>query len=248
MDEYGSRGIDRRDFAKRIAIGAAGIAATSFFNPQKTFAAQEKKGLVQPSLPYALDALEPYISKKTVDLHYIKHHKGYYDLVSKQIKGTEYADIPLSEIILKTHGSIKGIEEATFYMALLAWNHDLYWKSMKPGGGGKLEGNLGKKIDESFGSFDAFRREFVKKAMMPGSGWVWLAYDGDELLVSRTTYHDNALLDKQIPLVTIDVWEHAYYMDYQNEKENYIDAWFDKLVNWDFAGQKFDLARKEKKG
>ncbi|MBD3319772.1 MAG: superoxide dismutase [Chitinivibrionales bacterium] len=222
--------VDRRNFVK-----SAGAVAGALLFSGNIFAKQTNKPLVQPPLPYALDALEPHVSEKTLNLHYNRHHKGYYKLVSRQVTGTQYHDSSLAEIIRKAHGSIDGVEEATFYMALLAWNHDFYWKSMKPQGGGKPGENCATMIDASLGGYDTFRKKFKREAMKPGSGWVWLVHEGGKLSVVRTTYHDTALLKEKTPLLTIDVWEHAYYLDYKDDKEKYVDAYLDNLVNWDFV-------------
>jgi len=189
---------------------------------------------VLPSLPYADNALEPVISAKTIGFHYGKHHKGYVDNLNKLIAGTEFADLPLTKIITKTAGIAD--KTAIFNNAAQTWNHTFYWKSMKLKGGGEPPAALKQKIAASFGSVDACRKELSTAAMAQfGSGWVWLILDGDKLKVVKTANADNPLTTGMKPLLTIDVWEHAYYLDYQNRRADYVNAVLDKLINWDFA-------------
>jgi Fe-Mn family superoxide dismutase len=187
-----------------------------------------------PSLPYADNALEPVISTKTIGFHYGKHHKGYVDNLNKLIAGTEFADLPLEKIITKTAG--KADKTAMFNNAAQTWNHTFYWKSMRLKGGGEPPTALKQKIAASFGSVDACKKELSTAAMAQfGSGWVWLVLDGDKFKVVKTTNADVPLTTGMKPLLTIDVWEHAYYLDYQNRRADYVNAVLDKLINWDFA-------------
>jgi len=189
---------------------------------------------VLPSLPYADNALEPVISAKTIGFHYGKHHKGYVDNLNKLIAGTEFADLPLTKIITKTAGIAD--KTAIFNNAAQTWNHTFYWKSMKLKGGGEPPAALKQKITASFGSVDVCRKELSTAAMAQfGSGWVWLVLDGDKLKVVKTANADDPLTTGMKPLLTIDVWEHAYYLDYQNRRADYVNAVLDKLINWDFA-------------
>jgi Fe-Mn family superoxide dismutase len=186
------------------------------------------------SLPYADNALEPVISAKTIGFHYGKHHKGYVDNLNKLIAGTEFADLPLEKIITKTAG--KADKTAIFNNAAQTWNHTFYWKSMRLKGGGEPPTALKQKIAASFGSVDACKKELSTAAMAQfGSGWVWLVLDGDKLKVVKTSNADVPLTTGIKPLLTIDVWEHAYYLDYQNRRADYVNAVLDKLINWDFA-------------
>lgn len=189
---------------------------------------------VLPSLPYADNALEPVISAKTIGFHYGKHHKGYVDNLNKLIAGTEFAALPLEKIITKTAG--KADKTAIFNNAAQTWNHTFYWKSMRLKGGGEPPTALKQKIAASFGSVDACKKELSTAAMAQfGSGWVWLVLDGDKLKVVKTANADVPLTTDMKPLLTIDVWEHAYYLDYQNRRADYVNAVLDKLINWDFA-------------
>ena len=187
-------------------------------------------------LPYADDALEPVISKRTIGFHYGKHHKGYVDNLNKLLAGTELADMPLEKIISETAG--KADKAAIFNNAAQAWNHAFYWRSLKPKGGGEPPAALKKLIEASFGSLDACKKELATAATSQfGSGWAWLVLDGDKLLVVKTGNADSPLTKSLKPLITVDVWEHAYYLDYQNLRADYVAAVLDKLINWDFAGE-----------
>ena len=189
---------------------------------------------VLPSLPYADNALAPVISANTIGFHYGKHHKGYVDNLNKLIAGTEFAELPLTKIITRTAGIAD--KTAIFNNAAQTWNHTFYWHSLKPKGGGEPSAALKQKIALSFGSVDACKKELSTAAMTQfGSGWVWLVLDGDKLKVVKTANAENPLTTSMKPLLTIDVWEHAYYLDYQNRRADYVNAVLDKLINWDFA-------------
>lgn len=183
-----------------------------------------------PPLPYAQDALAPVISAETLSFHYGKHHKAYVDNLNKMIEGTEFADMPLEEIIRKSQGGM-------FNNAAQVWNHTFYWHCLKPNGGGTPAGKLGKAIDAAFGSFAKFREEFSTAAATQfGSGWAWLVRDAQgKLKVAKTANADTPLAHGQTPLLTIDVWEHAYYIDYRNDRPKYIDTFLNHLVNWEFV-------------
>jgi superoxide dismutase, Fe-Mn family len=189
-----------------------------------------------PPLPYAEDALAPVISARTIGFHYGKHHKTYVDTLNKLIAGTEFADQPLEAIIRATAG--KADKAKIFNNAAQAWNHAFYWRSLKPGGGGDPTGTLRDQIASGFGSIDAFRKEFAEAAVSQfGSGWAWLVADGNKLKVVKTGNADVPFTSGQTPLLNLDVWEHAYYLDYQNRRPDYVDALIGKLLNWDFAAQ-----------
>jgi Fe-Mn family superoxide dismutase len=189
-----------------------------------------------PSLPYAENALEPVISANTVRFHYGKHHKGYVDNLNKLIAGTEFANLSLEKIITGTSG--KPEKTAIFNNAAQTWNHTFYWNSMSPTGGGEPPAALKQKIVASFGSVDACKKELASAALSQfGSGWVWLVLDGGSFKVVKTANAENPLTTGMKPLLTIDVWEHAYYLDYQNLRANYTTAVLDKLINWEFALQ-----------
>ncbi|WP_435550632.1 superoxide dismutase [Desulfobacterium sp. N47] len=191
-----------------------------------------------PPLPYGNDALSPYISANTIKFHYGKHHQGYIDKINSFIQNTEFAKYSLEEIIKKT-ATIKD-HIAIFNNAAQAWNHGFYWKSMKPEGGGAPTGALAKKLDADFGSLEKFKKAFGDAAATQfGSGWAWLVADRGNLAVVKTSNADTPLAHGQVPILTIDVWEHAYYLDYQNRRTDYIAAFLDHLVNWDFAEKNF---------
>lgn len=187
-----------------------------------------------PPLPYAENALDPVISANTLSFHYGKHHKAYVDNLNKLIGGTELADSSLEEIIAATAGNAE--KAGIFNNAAQVWNHTFYWNSLSPRGGGKPPSDLGGKIDSSFGSLDVCKKELATAATTQfGSGWAWLVQDGDKLKVVKTGNADSPLTKGMKPLLTIDVWEHAYYLDYQNRRPDYVNAVLDKLINWDFA-------------
>jgi len=191
---------------------------------------------VLPSLPYADNALAPVISANTIGFHYGKHHKGYVDNLNKLVAGTEFADLPLEKIITETVG--KADKTAIFNNAAQTWNHTFYWRSLRPKGGGVPPAALKQKIDASFGNLDACKKELAAAAMSQfGSGWTWLVLDGDMLKVVKTGNADVPLTTGKKPLLTIDVWEHAYYLDYQNRRLDYVNAVLDKLINWDFPAE-----------
>lgn len=224
--------INRRDFCIGTAatIGAASLPGNSFGNNKKT---ERKMTFKLPELPYATDALEPHISANTFSYHYAKHHQAYVTNLNKLIEGTDFAGKSLEEIILSSDGGI-------FNNAAQVWNHTFYWHSMKPNGGGAPTGALADKINETFGSLDKFKEEFSAAAATQfGSGWAWLVLDGDALKIVKTGNAETPITSRQIPLLTIDVWEHAYYLDFQNKRPDYIKTFVDSLVNWDFAANNF---------
>ncbi|MFE4104740.1 superoxide dismutase [Almyronema epifaneia] len=194
-----------------------------------------------PPLPYDYTALEPYISKSTLEFHHDKHHAGYVTKYNDAVKGTDYESKPIEDVIkaVAKDDSKSGI----FNNGAQAWNHTFYWNSMKPQGGGRPSGDLAQKIDADFGSFDQFVEAFkTAGATQFGSGWAWLVLDGNTLKAVKTPNAVNPLVSNQIPLLTMDVWEHAYYLDYQNQRPNYIDAFLQNVVNWDFAAKNFAAA------
>ena len=191
---------------------------------------------VLPALPYDRGALQSVISGRTVGLHYDKHHKGYVDKVNQLVVGTPYAEATLEEIVTATVGKR---ELADLYScAAQAWNHAFYWQSLRPSGGGQPPFALRQRIDAAFGSFDACKRALASAAVAQfGSGWAWLVLDGETLAVATTSNADVPFTQGRKPLLTIDVWEHAYYVDYENRRAEYVNAVIDKLVNWEFALQ-----------
>lgn len=188
-------------------------------------------------LPYSRNALEPYISSRTLDFHYGKHHQGYADKLNELIVGTSFADKTLETIIHESAGreEMKDI----FNNAAQVWNHNFFWASMKKGGGGKPTGILLQKIEQSFGSYDAFSKEFRKAAISQfGSGYAWLVQDGEKLRIISTPNGHTPMVNKLHSLLTCDVWEHAYYLDYQNRRTDFVQAFLDHLVNWEAAASR----------
>jgi Fe-Mn family superoxide dismutase len=199
-------------------------------------AAQAAASLALPPLPYSQGALAPAISENTVSFHYGKHHQAYVNNAIKLVAGTEYERMPLEEIIRKTAG--KADLAGIFNNTAQVFNHTFYWNSMKPGGGGKPAGRIGEAIAQSFGDYQKFVEAFSTAAATQfGSGWAWLVLDGSKLRTIKTANADNPLTMSLRPLLTIDVWEHAYYLDYQNRRPDYIKTFVDRLLNWDFAQQ-----------
>jgi Fe-Mn family superoxide dismutase len=183
-----------------------------------------------PELPYAKDALAPHLTPETLDFHHGKHHNAYVVNLNKLLDGKPEADKSLEEIILTSEGGV-------FNNAAQIWNHTFYWNSMKPQGGGKPTGDLAAAIDRDFGSYDNFRKAFTEAATTQfGSGWAWLVQGADgKLAVTKTGNADLPMKHGQKALLTIDVWEHAYYIDFRNLRPKYIETFLDHLVNWDFA-------------
>lgn len=187
-----------------------------------------------PELPYAKDALEPIVSAKTLEFHHDKHHKTYVDNTLKFISGTELEKDSLEEIIKKTGKDESKV--SIFNNAAQVFNHSFYWQCMKKNGGGKPNGAIADQINASFGSYEKFVEEFKNAAVGQfGSGWAWLVSDGKKLQVVKTANANNPLTMGLKPLLVIDIWEHAYYLDYQNRRADYVAAFIEKLINWDFV-------------
>jgi Fe-Mn family superoxide dismutase len=223
--------LDRR----RFLIASAGALATLAVGSIRPWAYAAAPHSL-PTLPYPDSALEPVISARTLGFHHGKHHQGYLDKLNDLVAGTEYADMPLPELIQKTSG--KADQTAIFNNAAQFWNHSFYWQCLTPKGGGEPPAALKPKIEDSFGSVDACRQALVEAgASQFGSGWAWLVQDGDALGVVKTANAGVPFTDGLKPLLTIDVWEHAYYLDYQNRRADYLKAVVDKLINWEFALQ-----------
>lgn len=194
---------------------------------------KEETIYTQPELPYATDALAPAISKETVEFHYGKHEKAYIDNLNKLIKGTKFEEMDLEDIICQSDGPL-------FNNASQAWNHIFYFFSLSPYGGGEPGGELRAAIDEQFGSFDKFKDEFVNAGVsLFGSGWVWLSKDQDgKLFITQQQNAGNPMTNGLIPLLTFDVWEHAYYLDYQNRRADALKALWD-IVDWDMVESRY---------
>ena len=195
-------------------------------------------------LPYERTALEPHISAETLDYHYDKHHRGYVDKLNDMIVDTPFENLPLEEIVIRAR------ESASFGIlnnALQVWNHTFLWESMAPNGGSMPDGRVRELIESNFGDFGTFKQRFKEAALSQfGSGWAWLVLDGPDLRILTTSNADSALGTELTPLLTIDVWEHAYYIDYRNDRARYIDTFLDKLINWQFAASNLQKAEMTK--
>ena len=187
-----------------------------------------------PKLDYKNNALLPVMSEQTLDLHHGKHHQTYITNLNNFIKDTELEKLSLEEIIKKTSDDEN--KSGIFNNASQHWNHNLFWKCMKPNGGGKIPGKLENKINKDFGKVEKFREEFIKAGVTQfGSGWCWLSMQNDKLVISKTPNAENPLIYGMKPLLGCDVWEHSYYLDYKNKRPVYLENFFDKLINWEFV-------------
>jgi Fe-Mn family superoxide dismutase len=187
-----------------------------------------------PNLPYEKNALEPHISSQTLDFHHGKHHQAYVTNGNNLLEGTEFADKSQEEIMIRTAGDAE--KAGIFNNVAQVWNHTFYWNSMKPNGGGEPGGELFERIEKDFTTFDKFKSAWATAgATQFGSGWVWLVDYQNKLEIVKTANAENPLTDGKKPLLTMDVWEHAYYIDFKNARPKYIDTFLDHLVNWDFA-------------
>ena len=187
-----------------------------------------------PPLPYADNALAPVISANTLSFHYGKHHKAYVDNLNKLVAGTEYESAPLEKIIMETAG--KADKAGVFNNAAQIWNHTFYWSSLRGNGGGQPTGKIAQMIESDLGGYENFKKELAATTVSQfGSGWGWLVVDGGKLKIAKTGNAEVPFTKGQKPLLTIDVWEHAYYLDYQNRRPDHLNACIDSLLNWDFA-------------
>lgn len=190
--------------------------------------------ILLPDLPYSKDALAPYISANTLEFHHGKHHKTYVDNANKLLADTDLAGETMESIIVKTAGDASRM--GIFNNVAQIWNHSFYWQGMQPNGGGPATGAVAAKIQATWGSFDKFAEEFKNAGLTQfGSGWAWLVQDTDQLKIVKTANADNPLAHGQKPLLTVDVWEHAYYLDYQNRRADYLNTFVEKLINWNFV-------------
>lgn len=194
-----------------------------------------------PPLPYARGALAPHISEQTLTFHYGKHHQAYVDTLNRKLEGRREANAPLEEIVRETAGDPE--RAGVFNNAAQVWNHTFYWRSMTPNGGGAPSGDIAKAIDRDFGGYEGFREAFAKAgAGQFGSGWAWLVARDGGLEIRKTPNAETPLTEAgATPLLAMDVWEHAYYLDYQNRRPDYVSAFLDHLIDWDFA--KANLAK-----
>ncbi len=232
----------RRQLVRGALAGSAALAAGHVLAQSTTPAAQAPSAgaasgpITLPPLPYPIEALEPVISKRTLEFHHGKHHKGYVDTLNGLIQGTDLAGLSLDEVVRKSRSDASRAK--IFNNAAQVHNHTFYWNSLKPGGGGKPAGDLLAKIEAAYKTFDEFRAALIDMAMAQfGSGWVWVILEGQSLKLAKTSNADMPIALAQKPLLTIDVWEHAYYLDYQNLRKDYVTQVVDKLLNWDFAAK-----------
>ena len=222
-------GLGRREFLAASAAAAALLATGGLSGLTR---AATPFGV--PPLPYAEGALEPVISARTLGFHYGKHHKAYVDNLNKLVAGSEFEGQPLEKIVTATAGKVD--QAAIFNNAAQAWNHAFYWRSLAPKGGGEPPAELKQRIDAAFGGVEGCKKELMNAATTQfGSGWAWLVLEGDALKVVKTSNANVPLTLGLKPLLAIDVWEHAYYLDYQNRRADHVSAVLDRLVNWSFA-------------
>ena len=195
-----------------------------------------------PPLPYDQSALEPHISANTLSFHYGKHHQAYVTNYNNLVRDTPLADKSLEDVVKEVAGDSAKV--GVFNNGAQVWNHTFFWNSMKPNGGGKPSGELASKIDADLGGYDKFVADFKTAATTQfGSGWAWLVLDGGKLAISKTANADTPLVHGKTPLFTVDVWEHAYYLDYQNRRPDFVAVVLEKLVNWDFVAQNLAKAK-----
>ncbi len=196
-----------------------------------------------PALPYAYDALEPHIDEATMRLHHDKHHQAYVDKANGALEGTDLADKPIEEVIANLSAVPEDKRGVVRNNGGGHLNHTLFWEAMSPDGGGAPDGELAQAIDSAFGSFDAFKEQFEAAGVARfGSGWAWLVLDGGQLAITSTQNQDNPVADGQTPLLGNDVWEHAYYLKYQNRRPEYLKAWWN-VVNWSKVAERYSAAR-----
>jgi Fe-Mn family superoxide dismutase len=195
-----------------------------------------------PDLPYDYGALEPHIDEATMKVHHDKHHQAYVDKANAALEGTEWEDKDVEEVLRNLSSLPDDKQKPVRNNGGGHYNHSLFWQMMSPDGGGEPDGDLASAIDEAFGGFEDFKSQFKDNGVNQfGSGWTWLVHDGSGLALVATANQDSPVSDGQTPLLGCDVWEHAYYLKYQNKRPDYIDAWWN-VVNWDFVGQRFSEA------
>jgi superoxide dismutase, Fe-Mn family len=196
-----------------------------------------------PELPYPYDALEPHVDEQTMHLHRDKHHQAYVDKVNAALEGTEWADRPIEEVLKNLDSIPEGKRNAVRNNGGGHYNHSLFWPSMGPGGGGAPDGELAQAIESAFGSFEDFKTKFNEAGVNQfGSGWAWLVLDGSQVAVTSTPNQDSPISQGKVPLLGNDVWEHAYYLKYQNRRPDYLAAWWN-VVNWPVVAERYSSAR-----
>ncbi len=238
--------LDRREFIKAtmtagVVLAAGGLGRAA--QPSGAKANDEAIPIRFPSLPYSLDALAPSISARTLDLHYNQHHKAYYDTMIGFIrKHAAYQGKTIEALLTGVKDGSILLDKTMIVSWLLFYNHTHYWPSMKAGGGGipKKKNGFSAAVEAQPGGFNALRAKIAEYSEVPGIGWIWVVKESGAVTVVRTEYTDSIDLTKQSPLLSLDIWEHAYYLDYQNNRKAYVKNWLDHLVNWDHASQMFD--------
>ncbi|WP_374246145.1 superoxide dismutase [Zoogloea sp.] len=219
---------------RSLLLAASGAALLGVTGLPRHAGAAARSPNYFADLPYALDALDPVLSANTLGYHYGKHHKAYADNTARLVTGTPLEGLPLAQLIAASAG--KADQGALFNNAAQTWNHAFYWQGLRARGGGEPPAELRQRLEGAFGSVAAFKKEFANAAITQfGSGWAWLVADGERLKVIKTGNADTPLAAGLKPLLAIDVWEHAYYIDYQNRRADYVNAVLDKLIDWDFA-------------
>ena len=231
--------ITRRDALKQTALAAAAVATTSAFSLAQAQTAAPAGPFTLPPLPYAADALEPYLDAQTMQIHHDKHHQAYITNLNKALADQPELAKKTAEDLLKDLGEVpEKIRTAVRNHGGGHANHTLFWQLLKKEGG-QPKGELAKAMESKFGGLDKFKEDFTKAAVtLFGSGWAWLSLDGKELRIEQTPNQDNPLSQGRIPLLGIDVWEHAYYLKYQNRRPEYVAAFFN-VINWDFVSERF---------
>lgn len=230
--------IDRRAVLQGAAVIATLAGSGSALAGGSAPPASAPSGpFTQPPLPYPVNALEPTIGAKTVEIHYGRHHKSYFDNLNKMTPGTPHAGMSLEQLMKETRG--KADQKKIFNNAGQAWNHVIYWEQFAPGGAKQPTGQLAEMIQRDFGGLDKFKAQFVSTAGdVFGTGWAWLIKEGDKLAIVGTEDADNPLAQGKQTLMGIDVWEHAYYLDYQNRRTDHVKAVLDNLINWDYVAKR----------
>ena len=232
----------RRDALKTTALSAVAVSTVLFPETLRAQAAAAPSGPFKlPALPYALDALEPHIDAKTMEIHHGRHHQAYVTNLNNAVAtNADLSKTSLEELIRHLDDVPEGVRTAVRNNGGGHYNHSLFWQLMKKGGGGQPKGAMARAIDTKFGSFDKFKADFSDAAMKVfGSGWAWLILDGKELKIVSTPNQDVPLTHEKHPLLGLDVWEHAYYLKYQNKRVDYVSAFFN-VINWDFVAGRFE--------
>lgn len=238
----------RRDALKTTLAAAAGAATLTGWSPLPAApAAAQAAPFALPPLPYAFDALEPHIDARTMEIHHDKHHAAYVTNLNKALaQAPTLSGKPLHELLRNLDIVPENLRAAVRNNGGGHFNHSLFWEMMRKGGGGQPGGELAQAIDQTFGNFAGFRQQFTEAATRVfGSGWAWLVADGKQLKIEATPNQDTPVMrgENQLPLLGLDVWEHAYYLKYQNRRPDYIQAWFD-VINWDFVAERWNRALK----